>query len=84
MQNLAHFAIKINSKLCAKSHWLFRVLVFKIPGGEYPRTSLHRSHLQRLYVLPPNFEFFIEQIIVLTGPSKPGNTDSLCLKILKN
>ena len=27
------------------------------PGGEYPRTSLHRSHLQRSYVLPPNFEF---------------------------
>ena len=28
------------------------------PGGEYPRTCLDRSHLQRSYVLPPNFEFF--------------------------
>ena len=27
------------------------------PGGEYPRTSLHRSHLQRSCVLPPTFEF---------------------------
>ena len=27
------------------------------PGEEYPRTSLHRSHLQRSYVLPPTFEF---------------------------
>ena len=36
----------------------FRGSSFKnFPGGEYPRTSLHRSHLQRSYVLPPTFEF---------------------------
>ena len=60
MQNLAHFAIKINSKLLVlKSLELaFRGSSFQnFPEGEYPRTSLHRSHLQRTYVLPPNFEF---------------------------
>ena len=57
------------------------------PGGEYPRTSLHRSHLQRSYVLFSTLNSFLSlctcitnfivQIIVLSRPSKPGNTDSV-------
>ena len=56
--------LKIGSKIFSLQ-WHFKSLELafrgssfqNFPGEEYPRTSLHRSHLQRSYVLPPNFEF---------------------------
>ena len=55
------------------------------PGEEYPRTSLHRSHLSARMFCPSTLNSFLSlcinnfivQIIVLSGPSKPGNTDSV-------
>ena len=56
------------------------------PRGEYPWTCLQlgRTFSARMFSLPTLNSFqslcitnFIVQIIVLSGPSKPGNTDSV-------
>ena len=83
MQNLTHFAIKIN-----RWNWHFGVLVFKIfPGENTPGPGyIGRTFSARMFCPPTLNSFqslcitnFIVQIIILSGPSKPGNTDSVSL-----
>ena len=81
MQNLTHFAIKIN-----RWNWHFGVLVFKIfPGKNTPGPAyIGRTFSARMFCPSTLNSFqslcttnFILQIIVLSGPSKPENTDSV-------
>ena len=67
-------------------NWHFGVLVFKIFPGENPHGSAYigRTFSARMFCPPTLNSFqilcitnFIVQINVLSGPSKPGNTDSV-------
>ena len=88
MQNLARFAIKINFKIKCLNRWNWRfgVLVFKIfPGENTPGFPyIGRTFIARMFCPSTLNSFlslcitnFIVQIIVLSRPSKPGNTDSV-------
>ena len=60
----------------------FRGSSFQNFSGRIPLNLPHRAHLQPSYVHPPPppslcIMNFIVQIIVLSWPSKPGNTDSV-------
>ena len=67
-------------------NWHFRGLVFKIfPGENTPRPPYIGRTFSARMLCPPTLNSFLSlcitnfivQIIVLSGPSKPGNTDSV-------